>query len=198
MLHEKDSQEGYRSSYNSSTSRWWLCEDSSPYQLKTRHCPAPEAPKSGIQRFLLPDRQGQCLSALKQLWKMGCCPSASQKNMGIKSLKEEWNRREEGSAKPLKEWHSPWGYIINWLEPTRFKIMEDLTSSRPWASLHACCILLACDKWNTYHAKTVLRLTIKGQKMGSGPILGNFCPFPEMVGIILQLVSLWNYPVHKN
>ena len=39
-------------------------------------------------------------------------------------------------------------------------------------------------------ARTVLRLTIKGQKVGSGPILGNPCPFPNIIGIFLPLVSL--------
>ena len=38
-------------------------------------------------------------------------------------------------------------------------------------------------------AMTVLRLTIKGQKVGSGPIPGNLCPFPKIVGIILSLIA---------
>lgn len=37
---------------------------------------------------------------------------------------------------------------------------------------------------------TVLRLTIKGQKVGRGPISGNLCLFSKMVGIIPLLVSL--------
>jgi len=36
----------------------------------------------------------------------------------------------------------------------------------------------------------VLRLTIKGQKEGSGLISGNPCPFPETVEIILPVISL--------
>ena len=40
--------------------------------------------------------------------------------------------------------------------------------------------------------------TIKDQKVGSGPIPGHTHPFPEIVGIILTLISLWNNPVHKN
>ena len=36
----------------------------------------------------------------------------------------------------------------------------------------------------------VPRLTIKGQKVGAGPIPGNPCPFSKIVGIILPLVSL--------
>ena len=37
---------------------------------------------------------------------------------------------------------------------------------------------------------TVLRLTIKGQKVDHGSILRNSCPFSEIVGIILPLISL--------
>ena len=48
------------------------------------------------------------------------------------------------------------------------------------------------------HTMTVLMLTIKGQKVGSGPIPGNPHPFPKIVGIILPFINLWNYPVHKN
>ena len=39
-------------------------------------------------------------------------------------------------------------------------------------------------------AVTFPRLTIKGQKVGSGPIPGNLDPFSKTVGIILQLISL--------
>jgi len=39
-------------------------------------------------------------------------------------------------------------------------------------------------------AMTVLRPTIIGQKVGSGPGPGNLCPFSQTVGIILPLVSL--------
>ena len=39
-------------------------------------------------------------------------------------------------------------------------------------------------------AMTVPRLTIKDQKVGGGPILGNLRPFPQIVGIILPLISL--------
>ena len=57
-----------------------------------------------------------------------------------------WNRREGGKAQPLKEWHSHWGYNINWLEPIRSKMAEDSTSSRPWASLYTHCNTLAYAK----------------------------------------------------
>ena len=43
--------------------------------------------------------------------------------------------RQEGGgrAQPFKEWHSHGRHNKNWLEPTRLKVAEDLTSSRPWA-----------------------------------------------------------------
>ena len=41
---------------------------------------------------------------------------------------------------------------------------------------------------------TVLKLTIKDQKVGGGPIPGNLHPFPKIVEIILPLI----YPAHKN
>ena len=47
-------------------------------------------------------------------------------------------------------------------------------------------------------AKIFPRLPIKGQKLGGRPIPGNPHPFPKIVGIILPLISLWNYPAHKN
>ena len=38
-------------------------------------------------------------------------------------------------------------------------------------------------------ARTVPRLTIKGQKVGSGPIPGNLPPFPKIVGIIFPSLA---------
>ena len=38
----------------------------------------------------------------------------------------------------------------------------------------------------------------KRPKRGGDPVPGNPHPFPKTVGIILSLISLWNYPVHKN
>ena len=46
-------------------------------------------------------------------------------------------------------------------------------------------------------AMTILRPIINGQKVGRGPVPGNPHPFPQIIGIILPLISLWNYPVHK-
>ena len=45
---------------------------------------------------------------------------------------------------------------------------------------------------------TVLRPTIKGQKVCGGPIPGNPCPVPKIIGITFPLISRWNYPAHKN
>ena len=49
----------------------------------------------------------------------------------------KWNRREVVRKQPLKEWRSICGYNINCLELTRSKMMNDSTSSKPWASLYA-------------------------------------------------------------
>ena len=38
---------------------------------------------------------------------------------------------------------------------------------------------------------TALRLTIKEEKMGIGSISGNLCSFPQIIKIILPLISLW-------
>jgi len=45
---------------------------------------------------------------------------------------------------------------------------------------------------------TVLSLTIKDQKEDGGSISGNLCPFPKIIGIILPLITLRNYPADKN
>ena len=53
-----------------------------------------------------------------------------------------------GKAQPLNEWHSPWRHDKKWLEPTRPKMAEDSTSTRPWASFYTHCNTSA--KWHTY------------------------------------------------
>ena len=45
---------------------------------------------------------------------------------------------------------------------------------------------------------TVLRLTIKGQKVSVIQSLEIPSPFSKTARIILPLISLWNYPAHKN
>ena len=39
-------------------------------------------------------------------------------------------------------------------------------------------------------AMTVLRLIIRSQKVGNGPVPGNLCPFFKIVGITLLFISL--------
>ena len=46
-------------------------------------------------------------------------------------------------------------------------------------------------------AMTILRSTIKGQKVGGGPVPENPYPFLKRVEITLPLISLWNYSAHK-
>ena len=90
----------------------------------------------------------------------------------------------------LKIWHK-------WLELTRSKMADDSTSSGPWASLYTPCNTLVC--WMTLPQ---VPWQFLGQpwklKVDSDPISGSPCPFSKMVGIILPLVSLWNYPDYKN
>ena len=90
-----------------------------------------------------------------------------------------WNRRRGSRAQPSEEWRSHGGYDKTWLEPIRLKMVEDLTSSKPWTSLYAHCNTLAYMLNDTpTSAMTVPRLTIKGQKLGGDPIPGNRHPFP--------------------
>ena len=63
---------------------------------------------------------------------------------------------------------------------------EDL--SRPWASLFTHCYSLASEQ-DTYQCCASLRLTMKGQRVGGGPIPGNPCPFLKIFGIILPLIQ---------
>ena len=39
---------------------------------------------------------------------------------------------------------------------------------------------------------------LKDQGVGGGWNPGNLHPFPKIVGIILPLISIWNYPAYKN
>ena len=103
-----------------------------------------------------------------------------------------WNRREGDRAQPLKAWHSLRTWHIGWLEPNRSKMADESTSSSPWASLYAHCHTLA--KWHTHRHRDSSKADHKGQKVGGGPASGNPHPFPKIAGILLPLISLWNYP----
>ena len=52
--------------------------------------------------------------------------------------------------------------------------------------------------WATREVHDSSEAPSKDQKVGGGPIPGNFHLFPQIVEITLPLTSLWNYPAHKN
>jgi len=62
------------------------------------------------------------------------------------------------------------------------------------------CPLQHISKLNgiTTSTMTVPRLTIRDQKERGGLVPGNLHPFLQTVGMILPLISLRNYPAHKN
>ena len=111
-----------------------------------------------------------------------------------------WHMSKEGRAQPLKEWHSPrttnttkliW---TKWIQNGRQSQQLPL-SLKPQYMLY---ITHQQAKWHSHKARIVLRMSIKDQKSRWGPIPGNLCPFPQIAWIILPLISLWNYPAHKN
>lgn len=111
---------------------------------QTRSFPALEVLRSGIQRFLFTDRQGwRPYSALKLLQKTDHCHSVSPKNMGVKSLRGEWKRREGGRAHLLNN-DMAIGHDRDWLEQLGPRMAEDSTSSGLRASLHTHCTISAC------------------------------------------------------
>ena len=97
-----------------------------------------------------------------------------------------WNRREGGRAQHLKEFHTP-RQSINLLESNGSKMAYKLPSTRPWSSI---------SKLNDIPRGAMIGQGTKRPKYRWWP---NFLyPFPQMVGIILPLISLWNYLAHKN
>ena len=108
-----------------------------------------------------------------------------------------WNRREEGRAQSLKEWHNCWRPDKNWLEPTRSNMAEDLTSSGPWAAPYTHCNTLA--KWHSHQRYDGSKADHKRPKSGWWP---NSWKFPHPLqnswnNPVLPLISLWNYPAQK-
>ena len=81
-------------------------------------------------------------------------------------------------AQPLKERHSPWRLDEGWLEPARSKTAEGPTSSSPCRSLYAQGNTPAVKDTPT-SARTLLTVTVKGQKVGGGPVPGNLHSFPR-------------------
>ena len=110
-------------------------------------------------------------------------------------VKSSWNRREGGRVQPLKEWQSLWGCDKPWVGSARSLMVDDLTFSRPWASLYPHCNTLHA-KWHAHKHHDCSRP--KGPKSGRWPNFWKPHPSPEIVRIILPLISLWNYPAHKN
>ena len=49
-------------------------------------------------------------------------------------------------------------------------------------------------KWHTHRRHDSSKANHKGQKVGGGPIPENPNPFPQIVGILPPLISLWNDP----
>ena len=143
-------------------------------------------PRLGIQRVLLLDRQSQppC-SALKWVQTTAHCLSASHKNMGVKSLQGEWDRRGSSRTQVLDKWRG--GPVLgsnkDWLEPAETKVASRTVGSLTFSSSY-----LYCNTTVTpLYATTVPRGTIKGQKVGSGPNPGKSPPFPEITRIFLPL-----------
>ena len=69
---------------------------------------------------------------------------------------------------------------------------NNLTSSGSWASLDTHCVNYHKQCYTLTSAMTVPSMTGKDQKVADGPIPVNSHPFPEIVGIILPVISLWN------
>ena len=53
-------------------------------------------------------------------------------------------------------------------------------------------------KCHSFRHRDSSKANYKDQKVGSSSIPGNICPFPKIVRILLPLISVWNYPAHKN
>ena len=76
------------------------------------------------------------------------------------------------------------GHNISWLESNRTRLDLDPESASemthpelPWLF-----------QGTLYRVRAV----------GAGPDLGNLCPLPKIVGIVLPLISMWNYSAYKN
>ena len=53
-------------------------------------------------------------------------------------------------------------------------------------------------KWHIQRCRDSFKALFKDKGVGGGPNLGNLHPFPKIVGIILPLISIWNYTAYKN
>ena len=53
-------------------------------------------------------------------------------------------------------------------------------------------------KWHTQRHQEGSKALSKDRGVGGDPIPGNLHPVPITVRKILPLISIWNYPAHKN
>ena len=106
--------------------------------------------------------------------------------------RSNWNRREGGRAQPLKEWHIR-GHDINWLEQNRSK-KADCWLPLELEPQYTLIVTHQQAKWHTRRCHDSSKADHRGQKVGGGPIPGNPHHFPKIAGILLPLISLWNYP----
>ena len=78
---------------------------------------------------------------------------------------------------------------------------DKTTLTRPWSSIHMLMVTHQQAKWYTQRGQDSSKTDPQSPKVGSDPIsrtLHPLPPFPETAKIILSLISLWNYPAHKN
>ena len=105
------------------------------------------------------------------------------KNLPAVPETKHWDPiRSLGWEDPLEKGMSSHSSILAWRipwteEPDRLQSMGSQRIGHDWVT-------------NTF-------IFIEGQKVGSGPISGTLCPFPNIVGLMLPLISIWSYPVHK-
>ena len=74
---------------------------------------------------------------------------------------------------------------INWLEPIRSKVVDEVTSTRLWASVYTHCNSYQQAEWHTHRPMTVPEADQEGPKMGNGPTPGNPHPLTQ---------NSWNNP----
>ena len=108
---------------------------------------------------------------------------------------KDWRQEEKGTTESeMVGWHHP----LYQCEFEQAMWVGDgqgsLVYCSPWGSKGS--DMTEQLNWLT-SAMTILRSTIKGQKVGGGPVPGNPYPFLKRVEITLPLISLWNYSAHK-
>ena len=107
---------------------------------------------------------------------------------------KDWKQEEKGTTKDeMAGWH-------HWLNGQEFeKLWEMVMDREAWrAAVHGA---TKSQSWLTNWTERghdSSKLLSKEQGVGSGPIPGNLYPFPKIIGIIIPLISLWNYPTHKS